>query len=215
MPLGRETIEFVVAGDAAALVWLAQLAAIELHPSLALAAEPGRPTAVVFDLDPGAPATIAECCRVALLLRGMFDGLGLRCWAKTSGSKGLQLYMPLNNPEATFERPRRSPRPSPSCSRARSRSSAVSTQAKAARKGKVLIDWAQNDRAKTTVAVYSLRAREQPTVSTPVGWDEVTACAESGDPELLRFTAAQALARVAEHGDLFAPVLSVSQRLPG
>ena len=145
----------------------------------------------------------------------MFDGLGLRCWAKTSGSKGLQLYMPLNTPDATFDATKAFAKAVADLFAREEPELAVSTQAKAARKGKVLIDWAQNDRAKTTVAVYSLRAREQPTVSTPVGWDEVTACAESGDPELLRFTAAQALARVTEHGDLFAPVLSVSQRLPG
>ncbi len=212
--LGRETIDFVVADDAATLVWLAQLAALELHPSLALARTPDQPTAVVFDLDPGEPATIVQCCEVARLLHGMLEGLGLRSFAKTSGSKGLQVYMPLNRPEATFDAAKGFAKAVAELLAREEPGLAVATQAKSARRGKVLIDWAQNDRAKTTVAVYSLRARDQPTVSTPVTWREVDECASSGDAEPLVFTAAGVRGRVAEHGDLFAGVLSLSQPLP-
>ncbi len=212
--LGRETIDFVLADEPATLVWLAQLAALELHPSLALAKTADRPTAVVFDLDPGAPATIVECCQVARLLRGMLDGLGLDSLAKTSGSKGLQVYMPLNRPDATFEASKTFARAVADLLAREEPALAVSTQAKTARRGKVLIDWAQNDRAKTTVAVYSLRGRDRPTVSTPVTWEEVEACLASGDAEQLVFTAGQVRERIAEHGDLFAEVLTLSQPLP-
>ncbi|HEY5143314.1 MAG TPA: DNA ligase D [Solirubrobacteraceae bacterium] len=211
---GRETIRFVLGDDAATLVWLAQLAALELHPSLALASDAGRPTAVVFDLDPGAPATIVECCRVGLLLRGMLEGLGLRCLPKTSGSKGLQLYLPLNGAEATFEATKAFSRAVAEVLAAAEPDLVVATQAKTRRRGRVLVDWFQNDRSKTTIGVYSLRARPRPTVSTPVTWDEVEACAASGAPESLVFEAPQVLARVAAQGDLFGEVLTLVQHLP-
>ncbi len=212
--LGRDEIDFLLADEPATLVWLAQLAALELHPSLALAKTPDRPTAVVFDLDPGAPATIVECCQVARLLRGMLDGLGLGSFAKTSGSKGLQVYLPLNRPDATFEASKTFAKAVADLLAREEPALVVSTQAKTARSGRVLIDWAQNDRAKTTVAVYSLRGRDRPTVSTPVTWDAVEACLDSGDAEQLVFTAAQVRERIAEHGDLFAAVLTLSQSLP-
>ncbi len=214
VPLGRETIRFVLADEPATLVWLAQLAALEWHPSLAHASDPDVPTAVVFDLDPGAPATIVECCRVGLLVRGMLDGIGLRAFAKTSGSKGLQVYVPLNGPEVTFEATKAFARAVAELLAREEPELVVARQAKAARRGRVLIDWAQNDRAKTTVAVYSLRALAAPTVSTPVTWDEVRACAEAGDPRALSFTAPQVLERVAREGDLFAELLSLVQALP-
>ena len=211
---GAETIRFVVCDDAATLVWLAQLAALELHPSLALAATPDRPTAIVFDLDPGPPATIVECCRVALLLRAMLDGLGLRVFPKTSGSKGLQLYLPLNGAEASFDAAKGFSRAVAEVLAREEPALVVAAQAKARRRGKVLVDWYQNDRSKTTVAAYSLRARPRPTVSTPLAWDEVEACAEQGDPRALVFEAPQVLERVARRGDLFGEVLTLVQRLP-
>jgi bifunctional non-homologous end joining protein LigD len=204
-------IDYVVCNDEATLVWLANLADLELHTSLALAAEPERPTLLAFDLDPGAPATVVECCQVALLLRGMFEGLGLQCFAKTSGSKGMQVYVPLNNGEATFAQTKSFSKAVAELLAREEPSLVVARQTKSARKGKVLVDWSQNDRIKTTVNAYSLRAMERPTVSTPVTWDEVRAARTVAD---LTFTADQVLERVEQEGDLFAPVLSLVQELP-
>jgi bifunctional non-homologous end joining protein LigD len=205
-------IDYVVCNDEATLVWLANLADLELHTSLALAAEPERPTLLAFDLDPGEPATVVECCQVALLLRGMFEGLGLECFAKTSGSKGMQVYVPLNDDDATFAQTKAFSKAVAELLAREEPSLVVARQTKSARKGKVLVDWSQNDRIKTTVNAYSLRARERPTVSTPVTWDEVRAARTVDD---LTFEAADVLERVEEQGDLFAPVLSLVQRLPG
>ncbi len=211
---GRERIEHVLADDRATLLWLAQLAALELHPSLALAAEPDRPTAVVFDLDPGAPATIVECCAVALLLRAMLDGVGLRAFAKTSGSKGLQVYVPLNRPEPTFDGAKAFAGAVAEVLHAGRPELVVARQAKTLREGRVLVDWYQNDRARTTIGVYSARARERPTVSAPVTWDEVEATAGEGDGSGLAFTLTEVLQRVEDHGDLFGEVATLPQRLP-
>jgi bifunctional non-homologous end joining protein LigD len=204
-------IDYVVVDEEATLVWLANLADLELHTSLAIAAEPERPTLVAFDLDPGAPATIVECCRVAELLRGMFEGLGLECFAKTSGSKGMQVYVPLNS-EATFAQTKAFSKAVAELLAREEPGLVVARQTKSARKGKVLVDWSQNDRIKTTVNAYSLRAMERPTVSTPVTWDEVRATRSVED---LTFEAADVLERVEDQGDLFAPVLSLVQALPG
>jgi len=207
-------IDFVVCSERATLIWLAQLAALELHPSLSLAVEPDRPTVLAFDLDPGAPATIVECARIGLLLRAMLERLGLEGFPKTSGSKGLQVYFPLNS-EAAFEQTKPF---SHTVAQALERAEpelVVSRQKKELRKGKVLVDWSQNDRAKTTVAAYSLRCRERPWVSTPLHWEEVERLASDGDAEAVRFEAADVIERVAEHGDLFAPVLELEQELPG
>jgi bifunctional non-homologous end joining protein LigD len=205
-------IDYVVCNDEATLVWLANLADLELHTSLALASEPERPTLVAFDLDPGAPATIVECCQVALLLRGMFDGLGLQCFAKTSGSKGMQVYVPLNNAGATFAQTKSFSKAVAELLAREEPSLVVARQTRSARKGKVLVDWSQNDRIKTTVNAYSLRAMERPTVSTPLTWDEVRSARTVDD---LTFTSDEVLERVAQEGDLFAPVLSLVQELPG
>jgi bifunctional non-homologous end joining protein LigD len=213
--LGSKAIDFVIADDLATLVWLANLADLELHTSLARAHAIERPTAMAFDLDPGAPATVVECCRVGLLLRGMFSGLGLESFAKTSGSKGLQVYVPLNDGVTTYAATKAFSRTVAELLAGEEPQLVVARQTKALRKGKVLVDWSQNDEHKTTVNVYSLRARERPTVSTPVTWEEVAACAASGDPEDLVFDAGDVRARVAEHGDLFAPVVSLVQHLPG
>lgn len=212
--LSKKVVEFCVCDDLPTLVWLGNLAALELHTSLSRAEPIERPTAMVFDLDPGPPATIVECCRVALLLQGMFEHLGLKAFPKTSGNKGLQVYVPLNVPDATYDRTKGFARAVAETLEASEPELVVSRMAKALRGAKVFIDYSQNDEHKTTVGVYSLRARERPTVSTPLAWDEVADCARSGDPDELVFEAAQVLERVAEHGDLFAPVASLVQSIP-
>ncbi|MHB8235485.1 MAG: DNA ligase D [Solirubrobacteraceae bacterium] len=214
LPSEKKPIDYLLAEDRATLVWLANLAALELHTPLALAEATERPTALVFDLDPGEPATIVQCCRVALTLQGMFENLGLQSFAKTSGKKGLQLYLPLNGPDVAFAQTKPFAKAVAELLEQSEPELVVSTQTKARRTGKVLIDWSQNDSRKTTVCVYSLRATPRPTVSTPVDWDEVRATLDSGDPETLAFDAAQVLRRIEERGDLFAPVLSLVQQLP-
>ena len=214
-------IDFCVCEDRPTLVWMAQLAAIELHPSLSLAKAPDRPTVLAFDLDPGAPADILDCCRVGLRLRELFDHFDLQSFAKTSGSKGLQIYVPLNNDAVTYEAEGEDGEGTKPLARAiaqllekQTPKEVVSKMKKVERKGKVFVDWSQNHRRKTTIAVYSLRARERPTVSTPVTWDEVKRALERDDPDSLAFEAADVLERIDEHGDLFAPVLELKQELP-
>ena len=206
-------LDFIVCDDRATLVWLAQLAALELHPSLALAERPERPTVIAFDLDPGPPASAVECAQVALRLRGLFGELGLECFPKHSGSKGIQVYVPLNS-EVGYEQTKTYARAVAQALERAEPELVVSQQKKELRKGKVLVDWSQNDYSKTTVAAYSLRCRERPWASAPLRWDEVDALADGGDPESVRFEASQVLERVAEHGDLFAPVLTLEQELP-
>lgn len=206
------TIEFAVCDDLATLVWLAQLAAIELHPSLALVADHERPTVLAFDLDPGAPATIVECCAVALRIRELFAGLGLESFPKTSGSKGMQVYVPLNG-ALTYETTKPYARAVAQALESAEPDLVTSRMTKSLRPGKVFVDWSQNTRTKTTVAAYSLRAREQPTASAPLRWEEVER-ATAGGPDGLRFTAAEVLERYERDGDLFAPVRELEQELP-
>jgi len=210
----RTTIDYTLADDLATLVWLANLAALELHTPLAHAATAERPTTLVFDLDPGPPATIVECCHVGLVLHGLFAQLGLESFPKTSGSKGLQVYVPLNNDDVTFAHTKPFAQQVAETLERAEPDRIVSRQTKALRPGKVLIDWSQNDQHKTTVCVYSLRARERPTASTPVDWGDVRAALDAGDPDQLAFDANQVLDRVAKHGDLMAPLLTLSQQLP-
>jgi bifunctional non-homologous end joining protein LigD len=210
----KREIHYTLCQDLPTLVWLANLADIELHPSLSLAGAPQRPTTLAFDLDPGPPASIVECCEVALELRDMFEALGLRAFAKTSGSKGLQVYVPLNEEDVTYEQTKPLAHAVADLLQRRRPELVVSEMTKAERTGKVLIDWSQNDEHKTTVSVYSLRANEHPAVSTPIHWSEVTACREAKDAALLTFEVSQALIRVAEHDDLFAEVGSLRQQLP-
>ncbi|HTD24125.1 MAG TPA: non-homologous end-joining DNA ligase [Terriglobales bacterium] len=206
-------MDYCMAQDVATLVWAANLANIELHTSLSLAKDVSRPTMMVFDLDPGPPATIVHCCQVALRLKEFFTSLQLEIFPKTSGSKGLQVYLPLNT-KATYDQTkpfahelaRKLEREHPEL--------VVSEMKKSLRTNKVFVDWSQNDQHKTTVCVYSLRAKEHPTVSTPVIWDEVARCLKKQDPELLLFTADQVLKRVEKSGDLFAPVLKLKQKMP-
>jgi bifunctional non-homologous end joining protein LigD len=206
-------IAFCVCDDKPTLVWMAQLASLELHPSLSLAKRMERPTVLAFDLDPGEPANVIDCARVALEVRELFGDLGLECFPKTSGGKGLQVYLPLNS-RLTYETTKPYAQAVAQLLERMHPDRIVSRMTKRLRKGKVFVDWSQNTESKTTVAVYSLRARERPTVSTPLDWDEVLEATESGDPEPIRFEAADALERVAEHGDLFAPVLELKQKLP-
>ena len=210
----KRDIDYTLCQDLPTLVWLANLADIELHPSLSLAADIERPTALAFDLDPGPPASVVECCEVALELRELFDQLGLSTFAKTSGSKGLQVYVPLNDHDVTYERTKPFAHAVAGVFEQRRPDLVVSSMARAERGGKVLIDWSQNDEHKTTVNVYSLRAKERPTVSTPVAWAEIEACRDQGDRDLLVFESAQVLARVAAQGDIFADVQSLHQVLP-
>ena len=199
-------VNYTLAQDRPTLIWLANLADVELHTSLALAASPERPTMMVFDLDPGAPAGIVECCEVALVLRGLFDQLGLVSVAKTSGSKGLQVYVPLNT-RTDYRATKPFARRVAELLEQRMPELVVSRMTKRLRPGKVLVDWSQNDEHKTTATVYSLRARERPTASTPVTWEEVQACRERGDERLLTFEAHELLARAEDQGDLFAAAL--------
>jgi bifunctional non-homologous end joining protein LigD len=198
--------------EPAALVWAANMAALELHVPMALSADLETPKAVVFDFDPGAPATIVECCQIALLVRQVLDTVGLQGWAKTSGSKGLQLYVPLHTP-CTHEHAANFALAVGQMLERDHRERVTTTMAKVERPGRIFVDWSQNARHKTTIGVYSLRARSLPTVSTPVTWDEVAACAE-GVAEL-RFQWRDVLDRVDRLGDLFAPVLTTEQSLPG
>ena len=209
----RRTVHYVLANDMPTLVWLANLAALELHPSLSLASDIQCPTMMVFDLDPGPPATIVECCQVGLWLREIFDHFGLRSFPKTSGSKGLQIYIPLNAP-VTYEQTKTFSHALAQLLEHEHPKHVVSEMSKQARTGKVFVDWSQNDEHKTTIGVYSLRARERPTVSTPVSWEEVEAAHKKKKASLLVFEAHQTIARVEKFGDLFAPILRLRQQLP-
>ena len=205
-------IAFCTVGDLPSLIWLAQLATIELHPSLSIARRPAQPTVLAFDLDPGPPANVVDCCRIALRLREMFGHFDLQCFPKTTGSKGLQVYLPLNTKSHYDETKPFAKAMAQFLEKQTGK--VVSKMSKEIRRGKVFVDWSQNHPRKTTISVYSLRAREQPTVSTPVSWEEVERCADEGDPDQLVFEASDVLERVGRHGDLFAPVLELEQRLP-
>ncbi|HSK22419.1 MAG TPA: DNA ligase polymerase domain-containing protein [Egicoccus sp.] len=200
--------------DTAALVWVANLAALELHVTMGRAPDPEVPRAVVFDLDPGAPADVVTCAQVAILLREVFDRLGLTAVPKTSGGKGLQLYVPLNHDGVTYDDTSDFSRDIAQLLERVHPELVIATQTRSERVGKVLIDWYQNTLTKTTVCVYSPRARERPTVSTPLTWDEVADGADGGDADALRFTMDDVVARVHAHGDLFAPVAELEQELP-
>jgi len=204
------SIDYCCIGEVAALAWTANMAALEIHAPMARCGDIETPTMVVFDLDPGAPATIVECCQVALDVRDVLDHLGLEVFAKTSGSKGMQLYVPVNTP-ATHEQASSFALAVGQLLEKQFPQRIIVNMAKAARSNKVFIDWSQNSRHKTTIAPYSLRALERPTVSTPIDWDEVAAGAD-GEP--LIFEAADVLERIDDSGDLFAEALTLEQTLP-
>ncbi len=209
----RRTIHYVLADDLSTLVWLANLAALELHPALSLASDITCPTEMVFDLDPGPPADIVECCEVGLKLREIFEHFGLQGFPKTSGSKGMQIYVPLNTP-TNYDKTKLFSHALAQLLEHEHPELVLSEMSKQARTGKVFVDWSQNDEHKTTIAVYSLRAREHPTVSTPVTWDEVERAFKKKDSKLLVFEAKQTIARFEKIGDLFEPVLRLRQQLP-
>lgn len=209
----KREINYLLVNDLPTLVWIANLAGIELHPSLSLAKDLACPRALVFDLDPGPPADIVQCCQVGVWLRAIFKHFGLRSFPKTSGSKGLQIYVPLNT-KTSYDSTKSFALALARLLEDEHRDLVVSDMKKQIRVGKVLVDWSQNDEHKTTISVYSLRAREHPTVSTPVTWEEVERTLKKKDARMLVFEANQALERVAKLGDLFAPLLNLKQQLP-
>jgi bifunctional non-homologous end joining protein LigD len=206
-------IDFCLCENRATLVWMAQLAALELHPSLSKATRMEQPTVLAFDLDPGAPAALPECCRVALRVRKIFDAFGLDCFPKVAGGKGLQVYVPLNT-KVGYEQTSPFAKAIAQLLEKETPKEVVSKMAKAERRGKVFVDWSQNHQKKTTIGVYSLRAREHPTASIPLRWSEVERTAKGADPEKLRFEIPAAIKRVEKEGDLFEPVLKLKQKLP-
>ena len=205
-------IEYCRIDETAAMVWAANMAALELHAPMALADDLDVPRALVFDFDPGAPAAIEECCEIALATREVLESVGLTGWCKTSGSKGLQMYVPLNDPDATHEGAADFALAVGQVLERQLPGRVTTVMAKAERPGKIFVDWSQNAFHKTTIAPYSLRARPEPTVSTPVTWDEVAECADGSLD--LTFRASDVLDRVDQYGDLFAEVLTVVQPLP-
>jgi bifunctional non-homologous end joining protein LigD len=209
-------IDYCVVDDRPTLVWLAQLACLEMHTSMAFAVDPPHPRTMVFDLDPGEGTSIVECAQVGLWLREIFDHFELRSFPKTSGSKGMQVYVPLNvdGVEYTNGGTKDFSRACAELLEKQHPKEVVSSMSKELRRGKVFVDWSQNDEHKTTVSVYSLRAKDRPTVSTPITWDEVDAALGAGDPDMLSFDSADVIERVAERGDLFAPVATLTQELP-
>ena len=209
----QRTMHYCLANDLPTLVWAANLADLELHTSLSRKDKIERPTMMVFDLDPGPPADIVQCCQVGIWLRDLLAKMKLKSFAKTSGSKGLQVYVPLNTP-VTYDDTKGLSRSLAQHLESEHPDLVTSNMSKAVRKGKVFVDWSQNDEHKTTICVYSLRAREEPTVSTPVKWSEVENCLKKKRSELLRFRSDQVLARVEELGDLFEAVERLKQKLP-
>jgi len=206
-------VDFCLANDAATLVWVANLASLELHTLLARAKNLDRPTMMVFDHDPGEGADMLDCIRVAMHFREMLEQLGLKSFAKTSGGKGLHLYVPLNS-AVTFEETKSFSRAIAQLLEKEDSNRVTTNMRKDLRKGKVFVDWSQNDRHKTTVCVYSLRARTNPTVSTPVQWEELERAAKKNDAVSLAFETSDVLKRIEKHGDLFEPILRMKQKLP-
>jgi bifunctional non-homologous end joining protein LigD len=206
-------MDYCLIDDLPTLVWAANLADLELHTSLSLGTNVLQPSFLVFDLDPGAPANIVQCCQVGLWVREIFSKLGLQSFAKTSGSKGLQIYVPLNT-KVTYDDTKTFAHELARLLERQHPNLVVSDMKKALRTGKVLVDWSQNDDHKTTVCVYSLRAKERPTASTPVKWSEVENCLKKGDPNLLTFVCDAVVERAKKEGDLFDSVLKLKQKIP-
>jgi bifunctional non-homologous end joining protein LigD len=205
-------MNYCLAQDLPTLVWAANLADLELHTSLSRKDKIKRPTMMVFDLDPGLPADIVQCCQVGLWLRDLLGKMKLKSFAKTSGSKGLQVYVPLNT-AATYDQTKDLSRALAQHLEGEHGDLVTSNMSKSVRKGKVFVDWSQNDEHKTTICVYSLRAKEEPTVSTPVTWDEVANCLKKKKADLLKFRSDKVITRVEKTGDLFEPVEQLKQKL--
>jgi bifunctional non-homologous end joining protein LigD len=206
--------EYCVVSEPATLVWLANLASLEVHPALARAEDVARPAGVAFDCDPGHPAGLLDACQVALWLRWLFDRLGLRSFAKSSGAKGFHVYVPLHA-EVTYDETKAFARGVAQSLERQSPELVLANVSRARRAGKVLIDWGQNDRHKTIVAPYSLRANDPPTASVPLRWDEVEEAVESQDAGSLVLSPEAMLERLERQGDLWAPAASLRQDLPG
>jgi bifunctional non-homologous end joining protein LigD len=209
----RRTVNYILANDLPTLVWIANLASIELHPSLSKAPDIATPTMIVFDLDPGPPANIIQCAQVSFWVREIFNHFGLQSFPKTSGSKGLQIYVPLNT-KTSYEQTKSFAHAMARLLEQQHPDLVVSDMKKALRTNKVFVDWSQNDEHKTTISVYALRAREHPTVSTPVTWEEVEQALKKKDASRLVFEGKDVLARVERMGDLFEPVQKLKQKLP-
>ncbi len=208
-----EPVNYCICNDLPTLVWVANLASLELHTSLAKIRNVDRPTMMAFDLDPGPPADILDCIRVAKSLRKFLADLNLESFAKTSGGKGLHIYVPLNT-AVTFDQTKEFAHSIARQFEQEDPGHVLSMMSKSQREGKVFMDWSQNDRHKTTVSVYSLRARDNPTVSTPVTWEELDRALKKNDPSKLVFEADAVIKRVAKLGDLFEPMLKMKQKLP-
>jgi bifunctional non-homologous end joining protein LigD len=206
-------MDYCTVDDLPTLVWVANLASIELHTSLSLGKKIDQPTYIVFDLDPGPPATIVKCCQVGLWVRSIFDKLGLESFAKTSGSKGLQVYVPLSSP-VSYDQTKPFAKAIARILESIHPDMVVSDMKKALRTNRVFVDWSQNDQYKTTVNVYSMRAKQRPTVSTPLTWKEVEQCLKKEDEDLLVFTSDQTLGRVEKYGDLWGRLTTMKQKLP-
>jgi bifunctional non-homologous end joining protein LigD len=206
-------IDFCLCDNRATLIWMAQLAALELHPSLSRAMRMEQPTVLVFDLDPGAPAGLRECCKVALRVRELFGAFGVEGFPKVSGGKGMQVYFPLNT-KVTYEQTGPFAKAVAQLLEQQTPKEVVSKMAKVDRRGKIFVDWSQNHQKKTTIGVYSLRARDHPTASIPIHWREVERTAKGADPDKIRFEIPDAIKRVEKEGDLFEPVLKLKQKLP-
>ena len=209
----HRTVHYILANDLPTLVWIANLASIELHPSLSLATDIATPTMIVFDLDPGPPANIIQCAQVGLWVRDIFEHFGLQSFPKTSGSKGMQIYVPLNT-KTSYPQTKAFAHAVARLLEQEHPDLVVSDMKKAVRTNKVFVDWSQNDEHKTTISVYSLRAREHPTVSTPMNWEEVEQALKKKDANRLVFEAKDVLVRVEKMGDLFHPVQKLKQKLP-
>jgi bifunctional non-homologous end joining protein LigD len=211
---GGSDIHYVLCNDLATLVWVTNLADIEKHVLLAKAPNLSRPTSLVFDLDPGEPAGILDCGRVALHLKSLFGALNLHCFVKVSGSKGLHMVVPLNC-DVTYELTQPFAKVLAEMATQQLPGRVVSTMAKAQRRGKVFIDWSQNSNFKTTVCVYAMRAKQpEPFISMPITWEELAKTVNRGDQHSLFFSPAAAIKRIERIGDLFEPVLTLQQTLP-
>lgn len=210
----EENINFCLINDLETLMWVANLASLELHVPLARAGSPETPDSMVFDLDPGEPANVLDCASVALILRDLLTHMGLASYVKTSGQKGLHVYVPLNLAGTTFAATKTFSKAVAEILQKNYPDLVTAKMAKESRQGKVFINWSQNDSAKTMVSVYSLRAREKPTVSCPLAWGELGDLAAQGDPEKLVIIHSEAVSRAEKHGDLFQEMLAKQQRLP-
>jgi bifunctional non-homologous end joining protein LigD len=206
-------VDYCLVNDLPTLIWMANLACIELHVSLAKARRRKTPDFMVFDLDPGKPADILDCAEIALLIRDTLEGQGVDCLAKVSGSKGIQVYVPLNR-RARYERTGEFAHSLARAFEEEMPDQVVSKMTKKLRKGKVLIDWSQNSEHKTTVAVYSMRAKPTPSVSMPVSWKQLERALERSDRSLLHFDHVSVIKKLKGGKDQFAPVLTEQQTLP-